>query len=566
MPHVTPKTGNAPTPAHDWRLGFHLMPPAATDGTSRPKVGDPNGLSYYNGLYHVFCQYSPDGVAPMGWGHFTSPDLITWTWHDSAITPDTPADSGGSYSGSAVAHGQTLRAYFTGNVKLPGNFDYINAGRKANQLLLTAPFTTDSPSTANFSAEKNLLLTNADYPDWCSCHVRDPKVWKQDGRWWMLLGARTTDNLGCVLLYGSDDGLTWLPEGSATTLEASSDQAFGYMWECPNLVSIDGHEFLLVCPQGLARTPFANQNLHNVGYFPLNGRLIDLMRAGGNPLHMSGPHPCLDASTYRELDFGFDFYAPQILTFPPSPQATLPAEKSLTSALPQLSQRTQLPDSTGELGGRTFMFGWVGEPDPDLQYATPTTTWENSLSIPRELSCNAAGRLCQVPASELESLRGQKLKLTSEGAATNPTRWLNSNSSPYPAFSQVNHIGTLVPSGLAELKLHDVAPNQTGHIMLNYDVELLITPNLIELAFTSQAGYGRTVRRLSTNTLSAGQVSSIHMLVDTSLIEVFLNNGEAVFTTRWFPQTTRDLQLTTDLQTSRIECWELQPHVLLGQH
>lgn len=544
MPHATPKPENTSAPAHDWRLGFHLMPPAATDGTARPKIGDPNGLSYYNGLYHVFCQYSPDGVAPMGWGHFTSPDLITWTWHDSAITPDTPADAGGSYSGSAVAHGQTLRAYFTGNVKLPGNFDYINAGRKANQLLLTAPFTTDSPSTANFSAEKNLLLTNADYPDWCSCHVRDPKVWKQDGRWWMLLGARTTDNLGCVLLYGSDDGLAWIPEGSATTGTAGAAEPFGYMWECPNLVSIDGHEFLLVCPQGLARTPFANQNLHNVGYFPLNGRLIDLMRAAGNPLHMSGPHPCLDASTYRELDFGFDFYAPQALAFP---AGKTPA------------------NTTGELDGRTLLFGWVGEPDPDLQYQTPTTTWENALSIPRELSRNAPGRLCQAPAPELAALRSRKVELSAQGAAACPTRWLNSNGSPYPAFKQAGHLGALIPSGLAELKLSGFAPHQTGHVQLNYDLELLITPQLIELAFTSQAGYGRSVRRIPTQTLSSQQVEDLHILVDSSLVEIFINSGEAVLTTRWFPQDTHDLLVTTDLKTAQLECWELQPHVLLGQ-
>ena len=30
-----------------------------------------------------------------------------------------------------------------------------------------------------------------------------------------------------------------------------SQNKFGYMWECPNIVQIDGKDFLAVCPQGL---------------------------------------------------------------------------------------------------------------------------------------------------------------------------------------------------------------------------------------------------------------------------------------------------------------------------
>lgn len=54
-------------------------------------------------------------------------------------------------------------------------------------------------------SEKEVLLTNADYPDFCCCHVRDPKVWKEDGKYHMVLGARTKTDEGCVLFYESDD-------------------------------------------------------------------------------------------------------------------------------------------------------------------------------------------------------------------------------------------------------------------------------------------------------------------------------------------------------------------------
>ena len=48
-------------------------------------------------------------------------------------------------------------------------------------------------------AGKRVLLRNSDYPDYCSCHVRDPKVWEENGKYHMVLGARTLDDKGCVL-------------------------------------------------------------------------------------------------------------------------------------------------------------------------------------------------------------------------------------------------------------------------------------------------------------------------------------------------------------------------------
>ena len=47
-----------------------------------------------------------------------------------------------------------------------------------------------------------LLLTNADYPAGLTCHVRDPKVWQQDGMYYMVL-VRARWTIGARYWYSS---------------------------------------------------------------------------------------------------------------------------------------------------------------------------------------------------------------------------------------------------------------------------------------------------------------------------------------------------------------------------
>jgi sucrose-6-phosphate hydrolase SacC (GH32 family) len=64
-------------------------------------INDPNGLVYYDGVYHLFCQHNPQDTkwGPMHWSHATSPDIINWTEKPIALFPD---ELGTMYSGSAV--------------------------------------------------------------------------------------------------------------------------------------------------------------------------------------------------------------------------------------------------------------------------------------------------------------------------------------------------------------------------------------------------------------------------------------------------------------------------------
>ena len=119
--------GKETVAADPHRQRFHLQPPVGW-------LNDPNGLCVYSGQYHAFFQYGPFNVngGVKHWGHAVSTDLLHWEQLPVMLYPDEPFDCHGAYSGSALVEDGTMYLYYTGNVKHPGNFDYIKEGRGHN--------------------------------------------------------------------------------------------------------------------------------------------------------------------------------------------------------------------------------------------------------------------------------------------------------------------------------------------------------------------------------------------------------------------------------------------------
>ena len=321
-----------------FRQKFHLMPPVGY-------INDSNGLCFFRGIYHVYhqyCPFSPWGEGGKLWGHYETENFVTWRRRPPAGAPDTPWDRDGMYSGSALPQEDGIRFYYTGNVKESGDFDYIHEGREHN---LIGAFSKDG----KLLERKVLLMRNSDYPGDVTLHVRDPKVWREKGKYYMVLGARSDKDKGLVLLYSSGDGLKWKVEG-----RFFSAKHLGYMWECPDMFRLGKKRILLFCPQGLRPEEERFQNGDTCGYAVISRDF----RLGG------------DIGAFEELDRGFDFYAAQTFS------------------------------GTGE---RRILLGWMGLPNP---YENPTVAygWQHCLSLPRELSFRK-GKLCQEPLQELEALR-----------------------------------------------------------------------------------------------------------------------------------------------------------------
>lgn len=229
-----------------FREKLHLMPPVGW-------LNDPNGLCQFQGIYHAFFQYSPfnaEGGVKM-WGHYTSKDMIKWEYQGTALYPDQPFDCHGVYSGSAFIEDGKMYLYYTGNVKLEdGEYDYIRTGREGNTVLVI----TEDGKTFG---KKKELMRNSDYPDDLTCHVRDPKVWKENGTYYMVQGARTNEDVGQVLVFESEDKVNWKFRN-----RVESEKPFGYMWECPDYFKIGDKKLLSTSVQGLEGGIWEDRNVY----------------------------------------------------------------------------------------------------------------------------------------------------------------------------------------------------------------------------------------------------------------------------------------------------------------
>ena len=441
------------------RLHFHLMPPTGW-------MNDPNGLCEFQGINHIYFQYTPflAGWGTKLWGHYTTTDWIHFQECEPFLFPDCDWDRDGVYSGSAFVDGDKIHYFYTGNVKLQDkDYDYILEGREQNTIHLVS-------EDGVHAGEKQLVMTNSDYPADMSKHVRDPKIFAKNGRYYMVQGARDCESKGCVLLFESEDLMTW--------------KYFDRI--APDLFEVDGQEILIACPQGVPKSGHDYQNVYQCGYFPIE---------------MDFENKKYKLGEFHELDKGFDIYATQ----------------------------TFLDEN-----GRRILIGWMGIPDADYDNdATVEYDWIHALTMPRVLTYQD-GKLIQKPLEELKSLRKNKMvtSITSFG------EWTTTDC-------------------CFELSVKRDDENAAMILGLRDDVTLTYKDHILKLEL-GKSGHGRKQRTVKLDSLKNMTVYS-----DTSAIEIFINDGEEVMTTRVYSeklnQKVRFLQSETD---GEIEVYDLGSFVM----
>jgi len=317
-------------------------------------MNDPNGMVYYNGIYHLFFQYYPAASVwgPMHWGHAVSEDLVRWKQMPVAIYPDK---LGYIFSGSVVVDSNNTSGFgIYGKPPLIAIFtQHDTAGEHAH----TNTFQTQSIAFSNDGGntwtkyKNNPVVRNPGITDF-----RDPKVmWYRPGNKWIMTLA-VKDH---VEFYSSPDLKNWRKES-----EFGKDVgAHGGVWECPDLFAFDDNGkqvwALLVSinpggPNGGSATQYFIGDFDGKTFTPFNNNI-------------------------RWIDYGPDDYAG--VTF----------------------------SNTGE---RRLFLGWMS----NWSYAqlVPTETWRSAMTSPRNLNLVRVGDefyIASKPAVELNNIAGKQVAI-----------------------------------------------------------------------------------------------------------------------------------------------------------
>ncbi|WP_434751350.1 glycoside hydrolase family 32 protein [Paenibacillus amylolyticus] len=440
-----------------WRQSYHIQPVTGL-------LNDPNGFSYYQGYYHLFYQWFPLGTehGMKYWYHTRSNNLVNWENVGIAIEPGGPHDSHGAYSGSAIEKDGKLNLIYTGNTR--------------DENWIRHPYQCLAIMDEENVVTKFIHPVISDVPDGYTEHFRDPKVWQHDDVCYCVIGAQRTDETGCTVLYRSADLKHWKFLGEIITTLPS----FGYMWECPDYLEMEGQGVLIFSPQGIQAEAERYHNIYQSGY------LI------GEPLNLETRE--FKHGEFHELDRGFDFYAPQTMHSP---------------------------------DGRRILVAWMGL--PDLAYPTDDSGWAHCLTIPRQLSIQG-DKLVQQPVPEMAQLRGEQQGIQAQST-------INNESRSFAGFYGIAYeLECEISQNDANLVGIEFRASDTEKTIIQYDRlerKLILDRSKSGAALSEVNG---TIRSCTLDVDSeVHNVIQLRMFVDSSSVEIFINDGQEVFTSRIFP-------------------------------
>jgi fructan beta-fructosidase len=314
-------------------------------------MNDPNGLVFFDGEYHLFYQYNPQGDTSghLAWGHAIADDLLHWRELPVALTEDAGVMI---YSGSAV-----IDAKNTSGFGQPGRpaMIVIYAGHGLGKETQNIAYSVDKGRTWTKFAGNPVIDENLK-------EFRDPKVfWHEPSAQWVMVVAVSDQRK--VRFYGSKDLKAWKQLGDF----GGAGELRG-VWECPDLFQLPadsgGKKWVLV--------------VNVSGISPAGGPGCQYFIGDFDGRSFQNDNP---KNVVLWADHGSDFYA--------------------------ASSWSDIPPADG----RRIWIAWMA--DPRYAYAQPTHPWRSAQSIPRELSLQKTPgglRLAQTPVRELETLRGERIK------------------------------------------------------------------------------------------------------------------------------------------------------------
>ncbi len=188
-------------------------------GSPESRLGDPNGLCFWQGNWHLFYQGWPLEDRRQHWGHAYSNDLIHWKDLPYAIYPSPER---AVYSGSTLVEEDRVIAMYHGTAV--GNMIAVSADPLLlNWEKVTGNAVIPTRSTSGFPLPYSVF---------------DPCIWKKDSIYYSLSAGKTVGPggmpLGAAYLFRSKDLEKWeymhqFVEGDRFSL-VGDDFACPYFW------------------------------------------------------------------------------------------------------------------------------------------------------------------------------------------------------------------------------------------------------------------------------------------------------------------------------------------------
>ncbi|MGB2677479.1 MAG: glycoside hydrolase family 32 protein [Candidatus Acidiferrum sp.] len=499
-------------------LGTSLLaqgakPIALYDETYRPQyhftpaknwMNDPNGPIYYKGEYHLFYQYNPFGNVwgHMSWGHAVSRDLVHWQHLPVAIPEE---------SGIMIFSGSTV-------VDWHNSSGLCHDANAAESSCLVAIYTgrTETLQTQNLAYSNDQGRTWTKYPgnpvlDLHMQDYRDPKVFRHEpSHKWVMVAALPTEHK--VRFFGSTDLKHW----TALSDFGPAGGTAG-VWECPDLfpLPVEGEAgqprwvlSINLNPGGLAG---GSADQYFVGQF--DGATF----VNANP-----------SSQVLWADYGKDFYA-----------------STSFSDIPATD-------------GRRIWLGWL----LNWEYAAkvPTFPWRGVQSIPRVLSLKRFPegiRLVQSPAKELATLRQNHVSLDAQDVAS-ANRALLTKKVRGDALEIIAELdgGNSAEAGIRVRKGTDEATT----IGVDWGKQEVF----VDRTRSGDTSFDERFAGRHAGPLlpAGGKRVKLHIFVDRSSVEVFVNDGSTVISDAIFPsRDSQDIELFSTNGEARIvnlEVWTLR--------
>jgi sucrose-6-phosphate hydrolase SacC (GH32 family) len=212
-------------------------------------MGDPNGLIYHKGIYHMFYQYEPNYntfTPNMHWGHACSNDLINWTDLPIALKPD---HLGAIWSGSAIVDKLNTSGFGTNTIVCA----YTSAGGETYEssekdFTISIAYSSDGMMFTKY--EGNPVVNNITRGN------RDPKLFWHKDKWYMIISLNNEQGFHflCSTNLREWSSCTGIKENPAldesSGAETKSVLKIDEISDCPDIISISDDKYLFFGTNG----------------------------------------------------------------------------------------------------------------------------------------------------------------------------------------------------------------------------------------------------------------------------------------------------------------------------